>query len=144
VLCRRPPSGLISTNSLAPTSWKNPGPHGEDVISRCRSYHSSGVDPTASTGARQPFGFDRPAFGGSRCRAERSGGRAHCFGGVRGRPRGAGGFGARHQGAPKDSGSRHGQDCRGPARAGDADVFVSGAAVPAARRNADARRSRSR
>jgi hypothetical protein len=34
LLCRRPSSGPISTNSLAPTSWKNPRPNGKDTISR--------------------------------------------------------------------------------------------------------------
>jgi hypothetical protein len=119
LLCRRPPPGPIATNSLAPTSWKNPGPYGEDAISGCQSYHSSGVNSTASTGARQPFGFGCPAFGGNRRRVERSGGQAHRLGGVRGQPRGARGFGARHRGALKDPSSHRGQGCGGPARAGD-------------------------
>jgi hypothetical protein len=105
-LCRRPPSGPISTNSLAPTSWKNPGLHGEDAIDRHRSHHGSSLNPSASVGTRQPFGFGHPAFGGDRCRAERSGGRAHRFRGVRGQPRGAGGFGTRHRG------SRRARPCR--------------------------------
>jgi hypothetical protein len=115
LLCRRPPSGPISTNSLAPTSSKNSRPLGKDPIGRRRSHHGLGVNPSASTGTRQPL-----SFGGDRCRAERSGGRAHHLGDVRGQPRGAGGFGARHQGLPKDPGSHRGQDRSGPARARDA------------------------
>jgi hypothetical protein len=55
-----------------------------------------------------------------------------------------GGFGARHRSATKDTGSRRGQGCGGPVGAGDAAVFVSGVAVPAAGRGADARCSRRR
>jgi hypothetical protein len=142
LLSRRPPSGLISTNSWALTSWKNPRPHGKDAISRRRSHHSSSVNSTASTGTNQPFGFGRPAFGGDQCRGERSGGRAHRFGGVRGQPRGVGGIGARRRSATKDTGSHREQGRGGTARAGGAAVFVSGAAVPAAERGTNACRSR--
>jgi hypothetical protein len=141
LLCRRPPSGLISTNSLAPTLWKNPRPHGEDPIGRRRSHHGSGVNPSASTGTRQPVGFGHPAFGGDRCRVERSRGRAHRLGDVRSQPRGAGGFDARHRGSPKDPGSHRGQDRSGPARARDASVFVASAAIPAVGRGSTAHRS---
>jgi hypothetical protein len=140
-LCRCPPSGLISTNSLAPTSWKNLGPHGKDVISRRRSHYGLGVNPTASAGTCQPFGFGRPAFGGDSCRGKYSGGREHRFVGVRSQPRGAGGFGARHRSATKDTGSHRGQGCSYPARAGGAAVFISGAAVPEVGRGANACRS---
>jgi hypothetical protein len=74
LLCWLPPSGPISTNSLAPTSWKNPRPHGKDTISRRRSHYGPGVNCTASVETCQPFGFGRPAFGGDRCRGEYSGG----------------------------------------------------------------------
>jgi hypothetical protein len=142
LLCRRPPSGPISTNNLAPTSWKNPRPHGKDAIGRRRSHHGSGVNPFVGTGTRRPFDFVHPAFGRDQCRAERSGGRAHRLRDVRGPPRGAGGFGARHRGSPKDPGSHRGQDRGGPARARDAAIFVASAAVPAAGRGCTARRSR--
>jgi hypothetical protein len=132
LLCRRPPSGPIPTNSLAPTSWKIPRPHGEDPIGRRRSHHGSSVNPSDSTGTRQPVDFSHPAFGGDRHRAEHSGGRAHRLGDVRGQPRGAGGFGARHRGPLKDPSSHRGQDRGSPARARDAPVFVASAAVPAA------------
>jgi hypothetical protein len=79
LLGRRPPTGLISTNSLAPTSWKNPRPHGKDVISRRRSNYDPGVNSTASAETSQPFGFGGPAFGGDRCRGDYSGGQAHRF-----------------------------------------------------------------
>jgi hypothetical protein len=90
----------------APTSWKNSKPHGQDTFGRRRSRNGSGGDPSTHVGARQPISFGRPAFGGDRCRAERPGGRAHCFGNVRCQPRGARGFGARHRSPPKDPGPR--------------------------------------
>jgi hypothetical protein len=141
LLCRRPPSGPTPTYSLAPTSWKNPRPHGEDPIGRRRSHHGSGVNPPASTGTRQPVGLGHPAFGGDRCRTKRSGDRAHRLRDVLGQPRGAGGFGARHRGPPKDPGSHRGQDRSGTVRATGASVFVASAAVPAAGRGSTAHRS---
>jgi hypothetical protein len=143
-LCRRPPSGPISTNNLAPTSWKNPRPHGKDAISRRRSHHGPGVNSTARAGTCQPFGFGRLAFGGDRRRCECPGGRAHNLGGVRSQPRGAGGFGVGHRSATKDTGSHCGQGRNSPARAGGATIFISGAAAPAAGRDADAHCSRRR
>jgi hypothetical protein len=53
-----------------------------DAISRHRSHHCSGVNPFASTGTRQPFGFGHPAFSGDRFQAERSRGQAHRYRGV--------------------------------------------------------------
>jgi hypothetical protein len=74
LLCRRPPSGPISTNSLAPTSWKNPRPNGKDAFSGGRSHRGSGDNPAFSAGTRQPFGHGRPTFGGDRRGCERPGG----------------------------------------------------------------------
>jgi hypothetical protein len=74
LLCRRPPSGPISTNSLAPTSWKNPRPNVKEAFSGGRSHRGSDGDPASSAGARQPFGHDRPTFGGDRRGCERPGG----------------------------------------------------------------------
>jgi hypothetical protein len=144
LLYRRSPSGPISTNSLAPTSWKNPRPHGKDAISRRRSHYGLGVNSTGSAGTCQPCGFGRPAFGGDRCQGEYFGGQAQRFGGVRSQPRGAGGFSAGHRSTTKDTGSHHGQGRNGPARAGGAAVFVSGAAVPAVGCGADTCHSRRR
>jgi hypothetical protein len=79
LLCRRPSLGPISTNSLALTSWKNPRPNGKDTFSRGRSHCGLGDNPTPSAGTRQPFGLDRPTFGGNRRWRERPGGRAHRF-----------------------------------------------------------------
>jgi hypothetical protein len=109
LLCRRTPSGSISTNSLVPTSWKNPRPNGKDTFSRGRSHRGPGDNPTPTAGTRQPFGLGRPVFGGNRRRRERPGERAHRFRGVRSEPRGARGFGARHRSTMKDTGSHHGQ-----------------------------------
>jgi hypothetical protein len=137
LLCRRIVSGPISTNSLAPTSWKNPRLNGKDMISRGRSHRGPGVNPTPSAGTRQPFGPGRPSFGGNRRRREHPGGRAHCFGGVRSQLRGAWGFGARHRSTTKDTGSHHEQDHYSPVRAGRSAVFVPSTAAPTAGRGTD-------
>jgi hypothetical protein len=84
LLCRSPPSGPISTNSLAPTSWKNPRPYGKDAFSRGRSHHGPGTNPTSSVESRQPFGLGGSAFGGNRRRRKLPEGRAHRFRSIRG------------------------------------------------------------
>jgi hypothetical protein len=138
LLCRCPPSGPISTNSLAPTSWKNPRPNGKDTFSRGRIHRGPSDNPTPSARTRQPFGLGRPAFGGNWRGRERPGSRAHRFGGVRSEPRGAWSFGARHRSATKDTGSHRGQGRRSPARARRSTVFVPSTAAPAAGCSTDA------
>jgi hypothetical protein len=67
LLCRSPPSGPISTNSLARTSWKNPRPHARTRLAGAEATmaqaptpppapevadpSTSAVQPSAGTGA---------------------------------------------------------------------------------------------
>jgi hypothetical protein len=45
LLCRCSLSGPISTNSLAPTPWKNLRPNDKDTFNRGPSYRGSGDNP---------------------------------------------------------------------------------------------------
>jgi hypothetical protein len=60
------PSSPISTNSLAPTSWKNLRLHGKDVFGRGRSHRGS----SPRTQSSQPFGLGGSSFGENWARCE--------------------------------------------------------------------------